>query len=400
MSTTTTLKKDVKELNGNLALLAGTNPRAKLPFGQKPIPAEESILGALKKDLEQVKTVLGIPANVKKQLSNIDTALSALSQVLTALSLVKQVAKIAERMKKQIVALKSKIKSAINKLNAVVKSLKPYINAIDVVIIGLTNIISAIQEFQLGLIHYSELLIKLEECINSFPKGSLRNSMENSLDEIAEESDQEVVALNKKLEALMSASDQLKAYLKNKISDAVKRVDPIDDAVDHFEDKLEMLLDPLEDLNDLLKTSVTTTFKYSSPSLKNPLRMKTKTLRISMSIVLKGVKGVEKQAKKILSSTLYKALKHFGLDRVIKSLLRKAEGAINKLLKRANLNLPIELEVLDSMDQDLDLLLEDLKGLDLNIDFEAPKIAIDNFDIRGLAFQKSLDSCKDSKRAR
>ena len=120
--------------------------------------------------------------------------------------------------------------------------------------------------------------------------------------------------------------------------------------------------------------------------------MKTKKFKVSVNTVLDGAKAIEKEARKILSDTLFDALKLFGLDKVVKDALNEVEKGIDKLLDKANLDLPLKIKGLDSIDAKFDKFLSDLQTLEINIDLETPSMALKAFDL--LAFEDSLNTCK------
>jgi hypothetical protein len=79
----------------------------------------------------------------------------------------------------------------------------------------------------------------------------------------------------------------------------------------------------------------------------------------------------------------------------IDDAIDKFEDDLEKLLDAANLNLPIKIKGLDTLDVSFDNFLADLQTLEINIDLETPSMALKAFDLQ--VFEDSLKTCQTNK---
>lgn len=351
MSNVQKLHDDVKTLTSNIDLVLSKAKELdkKLLWTIDKLEYSQKILTDLKK-LDKALDTVTLLLKVASCIPEIKTETNLM------LEDIKAIRKPLSEAEKNIQAFDNKIAPIREKLVAFEKKLKAFIDKTE--------------EFKAELSNFSSELSETENCINSLPNGEVKNQLSDALEKFAGECDQYIVMVNGMIDKTIEEINAIENIIENKIKPLIESFETIENEVQKLEKELEGIIEPLQEIRKFLDKSFSVSFPYPCWKTWHP-DICHYTLKVSASIIVQGVSAIEDYIEKILSKTLWKALKVFGLEKAIKSLVSQFKSGLKDILKRLNLNFKVTIPGLDRLSSELENLItasSDILKLLINFD--------------------------------
>lgn len=326
----------------------------------------------LDNDISPVLAGLNTLDKVAKGLVLLDNALTDMNDLLEIAKAIPETKEDATKLSEDLAKIHPPVTNAntkVNKLNTKLTPMREKLTKLDK---GLKAFIEKAKLFKTRLTAYSQFLSNAQQCLSSLPDGDKRNKLQSDIDNLADASDKRVVQATEALQKIITTINDIERAIKSKLVAAFDKLNDLEEKVEDLLSKINVIKNPLHDLHALYLKNFGFSFPYPSPTWKNPLRMKHCHVDIGFKTIIQGYNAIEKEIENILSGFLFKALKEFGLEKVIKGLIDDATSELNSITKRLNMNFKVEIPGLSDIDsplQDLDTGFDDI-GPKLDIDFQ------------------------------
>jgi len=339
---------------------------------------------ALDKDLVIVIRGLELIDKVATDLKVLDQVLTTVNQLLDVAKLIPQTKTEAQALSDGINVIKPQVSQASKVANKYNDEFTPFRGKLETFDEKLKSLIQKTQAFERKLDAYVVHISNAQQCINSLPEGTAKNDLQSRLDNLSSSSDQRVVQANRYLQDIISTVNYVENEIQIKIKGYLEPLHDLEIRIDDLLGKLNLLINPLHDLQGLYLKHFSVSFPYPSPTWKNPFRMKTYTLSIGFDIIIKGIDEIEREIERLLSKALLKAAKLFGLEKLIKDLMAQAQRELDAILNQLMMKFKVEIPGLDQLELNL-------KGLKMEFDLILPKIDIDTQPLEDLLNAIELD---------
>jgi uncharacterized protein YoxC len=178
-------------------------------------------------------------------------------------------------------------------------------------------------------------ITQIEACI---AKAKQQACLDQKLDETAGTLVPGVQAADKAASVASSVLGEVNGLVRD-VDDVLSPLDVLRSGVNGMEDVVGKIYHPLQDLQKVLGQKVEVSFKYPDPKKSNPFHMGDYKIGISIKTALKGPSEIEKEIQKILTGEMYKIAKAFGIKKLIESLMKDANSAVNGVLKDLHLDI-------------------------------------------------------------
>ncbi|MCB9231419.1 MAG: hypothetical protein H6581_07145 [Bacteroidia bacterium] len=392
-----------KKFNENLSSLNASIDTLKGPLKTVAFhpQKDQSVLAQIVRDLKGMEHVLESPSRISSTLKTIDQTLGGLKNTLEGVSGLKEMKKVAEKMAKNIDSFQKKIDPATEKASDFELKVADSYKQISSFRAALENLYSVLDGFQKGLVSYGKVIAATEECVAAAPDEETKKEMSGQLASVTKDSDKAVSEVSAVLNTFLTSAEGLRDHIQKEINPLIEPIGSLDDLSADFEDNLDALIAPMDELRNLLNSGFSHTFKYPAPTWSNPTRTKTRTISISVDTIMEGAEKVEATIEEALSKTVWEALKMVGLEKNIKTMMKKGESTVNGLLKKTDLEFKFSLAGLDKMGANLNKLeakIAELPAAFGGIDLTAPEAAINGFASIPPLMETLNSDCKKAKK--
>lgn len=328
-------------------------------------------------DIQIVLKGLDLVEKMGKDLQNLDNALTTVEKLLPIAEAIPQTEEQAKSVSAGIAKIHPSVtraSDAVNNFNAKVAPARKNLEEFDS---KLQKLISAAQTFERRLNVYTADIAKADECVSSLPAGSAKEAMQTKLDQLANASDKRVLQATKLLTDIIAVLNDVKQVIDQEVRVAMEPLYDLETEIENLYRNIKALINPLHELKALFSKSFSVSFKYPSPTWKDPFREKTCTIDIGFETILKGAGAIESEMKHLLSNELFKVAKWFGIEKLVKELESKAQDELKDILKDLHLDFKVEIPGLDNMP-------ELLNALDKAMGDLVPKLTLDTQPFEGL----------------
>lgn len=225
-------------------------------LGQTPGLAStlQTNLRKLQANLQQIITVLTYPQTVADDLTKLTNALSATIDVLTFVSVVPEIGEAAGALKTVLQTLQTTVTPAKNAAVTLNNAVKPVRDALSKLSPLLDNAIRVAGDINSTSSSFLGKFTTVAGCVQALPAGSVKDQLEQSLNQFSNQAQPLVVQMNSALstinsaiESFYSALQQIASQLNflSAISSAVQQVlsvlQPVTDLLDQLESALQSI---------------------------------------------------------------------------------------------------------------------------------------------------------------
>ena len=314
----------------------------------------------LDRDLVFVTKSLDLLNTMTTDMSNLDDAMTSVDKLLDIAKEIPQTAEQASTFSTNLKTVHDPVTKASTKLTTLNNKCTGINADLKTFDTDLKAYMGKVQTFEGKLDTFNLNMDKAQRCVSSISNDSVRLFLQKKLDKVAKESDEVIVKANSDLQTIIDKVKQAKEYIDDKLANAFEPINKLDAEIVSLLDKLNALLKPLDDLEDVFNRSYTISFPY--PSLKH-FKIKHYDLTIGFNIILQGFDKIRSEIEHILSKALYEAAKVFGLDKLISSFIKKAQDDLMPVVNRLSFNIDLKLPGLDKLEGELDALDTLIAGL-------------------------------------
>jgi uncharacterized coiled-coil DUF342 family protein len=329
---------------------------------------------AVHQDLHLIINVLTTIDKVTKALVALNDMLGTVNDLLAIPRAIPQTRETAENLSKGIAAIKPQVEQASTKMTTLNNKVQPINARLQSFDSKLQKFIAALQVSEKSLDSYVAAINTAQQCVLSLPSGSARDKAQNDLDKLSDKSDGAVVNANTLLAAPLNAVKRIEDEIIAKLQTLVDPLDQLDQDVESLLSKLRGAVNPLHDLSALFNKSFGFSFPYPNPTWRKPWRISHYTISVEFKTIINGADAIEKRIEQLLSGTMYRFAKEFGLGKIVDGIENDAKHELNTITNRMNLGFPVSLPGLNRLDESISRLSAAFGDLDGLLDFDPQPI--------------------------
>lgn len=352
---------------------------ARLDADSAQLNADMTALHARLQDVHKTlwltKNLLAVPGHVASDLRKLEAELKMLDGLLNTAQAVPQIRENAKRAKQEVdVALKEVTAAKLKSEQAEhrVEPFKTRINAADERIVKLD---ANAERFRMAVPYpMSSYTGVAQTCVNN-AAAARKQCMQGIVDGKGGNLDKGIQQMDKVVKLALTNMPDL-TNLKQ-LDDDFEVLESIRKKIEGVIKVTESMMGPLKELDSLLGRHFKASFPYPDPTWKNPVRISHYDVKVSMRTILNGGKAIEDEIERMLSKSLWKAAKIFGVGKLVDSIKHEAEHELKKITGKLHLNPNLRIPELDRLNNVFGIIDADIAKFPADFGMKLPDISID-----------------------